>query len=208
MFHVEHALDFSRSIISEKDLNVSRGTYEKLKIYERLLLKWQKAVNLVSPGTLNHYWQRHVLDSLQIIPHIRGKNILDVGSGGGFPGMILAMVGDWDVICVDADRRKMLFLAEAARMTSTKVHLKTCRIEKLQLGGFDTVCARGFAELTKLLDIMVQRQSEYGVFLKGAKLNAELEKAGEKFDFKYETHPSRTSENGCILVVHSIKKRK
>jgi 16S rRNA (guanine527-N7)-methyltransferase len=195
-------------MISAKDLNVSRGTYEKLKIYETLLLKWQKAVNLVSRGTLDHYWERHVLDSLQIIPHIRGKSILDIGSGGGFPGMVLAIAGDWDVVCVDSDKRKMLFLAEVARMTNTAVRLVTCRIEQLQLDGFDTVCARGFSSLTKLLDVMIQLRAEYGVFLKGAKLAAELEDATKKFDFKYETYPSKTSENSHILTVHSIGKRK
>jgi 16S rRNA (guanine527-N7)-methyltransferase len=195
-------------MIFAKDLNVSRETYEKLKIYEELLLKWQKTINLVSRGTLDQYWERHVLDSLQIIPYIKGKSILDIGSGGGFPGMVLAMVGDWEVVCVDADRRKMLFLAEVARMTNTIVHLATSRIEQIQLNRFDTVCARGFASLTKLLDIMIQLRSEYGVFLKGAKLNAELKEAAEKFDFKYEMHPSRTSKNSHILTVYSIEKRK
>ncbi|MDR3187386.1 MAG: 16S rRNA (guanine(527)-N(7))-methyltransferase RsmG [Holosporaceae bacterium] len=195
-------------MISAKELNVSRETYEKLKIYESLLLKWQKAINLVSRGTLEHYWERHVRDSLQIIPHIRGKNILDIGSGGGFPGMVLAMVGDWDVVCVDSDKRKMLFLAEVARMTDTAVRLEACRIEQLRLNGFDTLCARGFASLTKLLDVMVGLRSEYGVFLKGAKLEAELEKAATQFDFKYEKRPSETNGNGYILTVHSIGKRK
>ncbi|MDR1375284.1 MAG: 16S rRNA (guanine(527)-N(7))-methyltransferase RsmG [Holosporaceae bacterium] len=195
-------------MISKKDLNVSRETYEKLKTYERLLLKWQKAINLVSRETLDHYWERHVLDSLQIIPYIRGKSILDIGSGGGFPGMVLAMVERWHVVCVDSDRRKMLFLAEVARMTNTRAHLITCAIEELQLNGFDTVCSRGFARVPKLLGIMMARKSEYGVFLKGVKMNTELMEAAEEFDFKYETHPSKTNEGSYILTVHSVSRKK
>ncbi|MDR1983033.1 MAG: 16S rRNA (guanine(527)-N(7))-methyltransferase RsmG [Holosporaceae bacterium] len=184
--------------------DVPRETYEKLEIYRNLLLKWQKAINLVSRGTLHDVWMEHILDSLQIAPYIQGKKVLDVGSGGGFPGMVLAIAGDFSVTCIDSDRKKMIFLAEVARATETKVELLTERIEKLQADNFDTVCSRGFSELSSLLKI-TNRFSAAGVFFKGSKLNKEIEKARLLFDFQYEIYPNKVKDHGEIVVVRSVK---
>ncbi|MDR2157840.1 MAG: 16S rRNA (guanine(527)-N(7))-methyltransferase RsmG [Holosporaceae bacterium] len=189
--------------------NVSRETYEKLETYKNLLLKWQKAVNLVSRGTLDDIWNRHIADSLQIIPYVEGKKVLDVGSGGGFPGMVLAIAGDFSVVCVDSDRKKMLFLAEVARAANAKVTLITERVENLSMNGFDTICARGFSELSNLLKIVDKfSAAKYGVFLKGAKLNEEIERAKILFDFQWEVYPSKTDCNGKIVLVRSLRRRK
>jgi 16S rRNA (guanine527-N7)-methyltransferase len=188
------------------DINVSRETHKKLRIYQDLLLKWQKVVNLVSRETLDDVWDRHILDSLQIVPYISGKNVLDVGSGGGFPGMILAITGDFSVTCIDSDRKKMLFLSEVARETETSVNLITGRIEDFTAENLDTVCARGFSALSYLITI-TQRFAKTGVFLKGAKLQDEIKRARQFFDFKYTIHQSKTSDSGKIIVADSIQKR-
>jgi 16S rRNA (guanine527-N7)-methyltransferase len=169
-------------------------------------LKWQKAVNLVSRETSDKIWERHILDSLQTVPHISGKTVLDVGSGGGFPGMVLAISGKFTVTCVDSDRKKMLFLSEVARVTGTEVNLITDRIENIKTEKFDTVCARGFAELSKLLEI-TDRFAKTGVFLKGKQWQDEILKAQSLFVFQYEAYQSKTDNFGKIIVVNSIRKR-
>jgi 16S rRNA (guanine527-N7)-methyltransferase len=172
-------------------------------------VKWQKSLNLVSDSTLKDYWNRHVLDSMQLLPYVNGSTILDIGSGAGFPGMVLAIAGNFDVTCVDSDKRKMLFLSEVSRITRTRVNIASERIENLQKTTFDTVCARGFSDLSKLLDITIKNSaSGYGVFLKGAKLNEEILKANKSFCYKYCVYPSKTSVDGSILVVNSVCKRK
>jgi 16S rRNA (guanine527-N7)-methyltransferase len=187
---------------------VSRETQEKLELYVRLLTKWQSTINLVSRGTLSDVWRRHILDSLQIVPFIEGTKILDVGSGGGFPGMVLAIYGKFFVTCLDSDRRKMLFLSEVARATDTEVTIITDRIENLADPEFNTVCARGFSELVNLLNITKKfAPLGRGVFLKGATLNQELQRARWRYDFEDEIHPSRTNDDGRIVIVHSIADR-
>jgi 16S rRNA (guanine527-N7)-methyltransferase len=205
MFHVEH---------------LPSEIVQKLKLYEQTLLKWQKAINLVSRGTLNDIWHRHIEDSIQVFPLISGKKILDVGSGGGFPGMVLAILGsdkdivkaatgldcNLDVTCVDSDSRKVLFLEEVARLTKTNVTTLSKRIEDVE-GGYDVVTARGFAELKVLLDITMSK-AKCGVFLKGANLNKEIDAASEDFDFSYEIIQSSTDKMGQIIVVKDIKRKR
>ena len=166
MFHVEQ----------NGDVQISSELRDKFGIYKALLFKWQKAINLVSKNSLDDFWERHISDSLQIVPYIFGRKVLDVGSGGGFPGMVLAMTGRFDVTCVDSDARKMTFLSEVARQTNTKVSLLTERIEKVHEADFDTVCARGFSSLKNLIEI-TRTKGRVGVFLKGAKLADELAEA-------------------------------
>lgn len=213
MFHVEQLQNclnlFHVERLSEKIKN-------NLEIYKSLLLKWQKAINLVSRGTLDNIWTRHIEDSLQLIPFLKGSSVLDIGSGGGFPGMVLAMVSQeveflkqfninecFDVTCVDSDQRKMLFLSEVARQTSTKANIVTDRIENID-GKFDAVTARGFAEL-KVLIGFAKKYSDYGVFLKGEKIQQEIKDAQKFFDFEYEIFNSITDKSGRIIVVYNIK---
>ena len=213
MFHVEH---FFLKCFS---MSYSVEIKEKLEIYENLLRKWQKAINLISNETLEDFWKRHIEDSLQLVPYIRGTKILDIGSGGGFPGMVLAIVGqDVDfcanlgineadlplqVTCVDSDHRKMLFLSEVSRLTDTKVNLITDRIENVD-GQFDTVTARGFSNLTSLIDL-TQKYSKYGIFLKGESLGKEILEAQKKFRFNFDIFQSKTSESGKIISVYDIE---
>lgn len=194
MFHVEH---FDK---------ISPSVREKFEIYKVLLYKWQRAINLVSDNSLDDFWRRHIEDSLQIIPYIRGKKVLDVGSGGGFPGMVLAITGNFDVTCVDSDSRKMMFLSEVTRQTDTKVTLLTERIEKVIETDFDTVCARGFSGLKNLIKIAADK-SGYGVFLKGAKIEEEIREAQKLYDFTYKLYPSKTDSSGHIITV-SVERNK
>lgn len=174
---------------------------QKLEIYKELLFKWQKSINLVSNSSLNDFWNRHVLDSYQLIPYIHGNKVLDVGSGGGFPGMVLALTENFDVTCVDSDSRKMIFLGEVARLTQTKVTLVTDRVERMPDCEFDTVCARGFADLKTLLSIMMFK-GRYGVFLKGEKIRKEISEAEKDYDFSYNLYQSTSNASGTIITVN------
>ncbi|MDR2794945.1 MAG: 16S rRNA (guanine(527)-N(7))-methyltransferase RsmG [Holosporaceae bacterium] len=189
----------------QKNFNVSRGTYEKLEIYQSVLLRWQKAVNLVSRGTLDDFWQRHIIDSLQIMQFLRGKKILDIGSGGGFPGMVLAICGNFDVTCLDSDTKKNLFLEEVARLTKTTVNVTSQRIENFTDNSFDTVTARGFSELTNLLKYTLKHSKNgYGVFPKGAKITEEIIDAEKKYNFSRSLFDSITNRSGKIIIVENI----
>lgn len=185
---------------------LSPGTLKKFDIYKNLLVKWQKAVNLVSRGTLDRFWERHVLDSLQIIDKICGDRVLDLGSGGGFPGMVLAIATDCQITCVDSDSKKTLFLEEVARQTKTNVRIITARIENVS-EKFDTVCARGFASLDKLISF-TKEHGDYGVFLKGKKWFAEIEDAKHIYDFSYQSFESVTDPESRVITVSDIFSKK
>jgi len=192
---------------------VSRETIQKLKTYETLLKKWQKTINLVSCGTLNDIWGRHISDSLQmvsVLEWIRSKQekkhirILDVGSGGGFPGMVLSITG-YDVTCIDSDQRKMLFLSEIARQTSSDTTIVCDRIENFKRSDFDIVTARGFSSLSVLLSIMINNtQNGIGVFLKGKNVEDEINEAKLKYNFNCTLVQSETDENGRIIIVDNV----
>ena len=181
----------------------------RLRLYEQTLLKWQKAINLVSRGTLSDIWHRHIEDSIQILPFVDGERVLDIGSGAGFPGMVLAILGRrpdarlLNVTCVDSDNRKTLFLEEVARITQTKVTILCKRIEEVN-EKFDVVTARGFAELKVLLRIS-KEHAKYGVFLKGANFQQEINEALKEFDFEFEIIPSKTDSMGRIIIVRNIR---
>ena len=97
-------------------LDVSRETIGRLTIYAELLIKWNARINLISPKTVGDLWQRHIIDSLQLLPHLPGTGpIADIGSGAGFPGLMLAVAGVEDVHLIESDQRKCAFLREPAR---------------------------------------------------------------------------------------------
>ncbi len=200
MFHVE------QNILNQ--LNVSRKILDRLLLYQKLLNKWQKSINIVSRGTIEDFWNRHVLDSLQIAKYIKGKKVLDVGSGGGFPGMILAICTDLQVTCLDSDSRKILFLEEVARQTKANVNIVNLRIESLMENDFDVVCVRGFAKLSTLaLITMEHTKSSHGVFLKGKTVEEEIEEALKYFNFNYTLHKSLSDKRGKIVVMDNVTKK-
>ena len=137
------AADFRR------DTDVPRETAERLAAYADLLVRWQRRINLVGPATLADLWRRHMLDSAQFLDHApgRGGTWVDLGSGAGFPGLVLAILGAGDVHLVESDGRKCAFLAEAARVTATPVRIHRVRAEALAGVAADVVVSRAFAPL-------------------------------------------------------------
>src|SRR5690606_9447814 len=125
----------------------SRETLQRLKEYQALLLKWNKAINLISKSTEENCWERHILDSLQLLNYIQDKDIhlVDIGSGAGLPGIVLSIAGVRRVTIVESDQRKCSFLLQASKLSSNKIEIVNDRIENLKGLSCDILTARAFA---------------------------------------------------------------
>jgi 16S rRNA (guanine527-N7)-methyltransferase len=187
-------------------IDVSRETQERLAVYVALLTKWNAKINLVGPTTLPDVWRRHILDSAQIHPQIAGAGTLvDLGSGAGLPGLILAILGGPQVHLIEADARKCAFLHEAARVTGAVVTIHNRRIEAAPAIAADVVTARALAPLAQLLDHAVRFLKPAGkcVFLKGARQADELTEARKTWHMSVTERPSLSDPSGVILEVES-----
>ncbi len=191
---------------------VSRETLQRLRVYLRLLEKWQGTINLVSTGSLEDAWRRHMLDSAQLARYIPpcgaggAKVIVDIGSGAGFPGLVLAIMGAGVVHLVESNRRKCAFLATVARETNTEVTIQPMRVESLTPIAADIVTARSLAPLHKLLafsEPFVGREGEC-LFLKGKKVDEELTEAAKKWTMRVERFASDSDSSGVVLRLRQI----
>jgi 16S rRNA (guanine527-N7)-methyltransferase len=189
-------------------LDVSRETLERLEIYVELLLKWQCAINLIGPRTVADVWGRHVLDCGQLMRYIPKDRspVVDIGSGAGLPGLILAIMGVPDVKLVESDSRKCTFLREAARITKTPVEIVESRIEHLKNIAAGVVTARALAPLTTLTELSqsVTKRNTIYLFLKGKDLKNELTDLKKNWKMNWEVHPSVTNPDGSILKMESV----
>lgn len=193
--------------------DVSRETFEKVSVYHDLLLKWNKAINLVSPKTLDEAWHRHLIDSAQVEKYIQ-KNIqhyADLGCGGGFPGLLIAMMRpDLNVHLVESDERKCQFMRNVSRETSLQnVSIHTKRIEQAYDDVQpDFITARALASLDKLFNYClpwVEEKPDLGFcFMKGFKAQEEITEAQQNFSFNIEQYDSITDENAKILVIKEL----
>ena len=185
--------------------DVSRETLQKLHLYEALLKKWQKKVNLVSSSTIDDAWDRHFVDSMQVADFIADKdaNIVDIGSGAGFPGLVLAIMGYKNVTLIEADLKKTLFLREVARQTQVDVTILNERIEGVDISA-DILTARALASLKDLMTYAknILNKNSKALFLKGENFESELFEAKKVFDFSCVVHQSQTSDKGKILEIN------
>jgi 16S rRNA (guanine527-N7)-methyltransferase len=197
---------------------VSRETEARLDRYLALLREWQAKTNLVAPSTLPQLWTRHVSDSLQLLALAPNAKIwLDLGSGGGFPGIVLACaladVPGAQVHLVERNAKKAAFLREACRVTGASgvVHLSEIGdiVEKWS-GPVDCVTARALAPLHQLIgfaEVLVNKGST-ALFLKGQDVEAELTESAKYWNIKPNLHSSRTGGQGWIVEIDRIERRK
>lgn len=202
--------DFTAYDFASYGLDVSRETREKFNTYARLLLKWQKAINLVSETTLEDLPTRHFLDSAQLVKYLPPGplKLADMGSGAGFPGLVLAMMGAGEVHLIESDVRKATFLREVSRETSTPVKVHDDRVEDITLEGVNVVTARALAPLRDLLIMCTKLtggEGFTGLFLKGEKAPEEIEKARKKWEFDLEAFSSVTDPAAQILRITNLK---
>lgn len=188
---------------------VSRETLERLQRYVAVLEHWQKRINLVGAATLSDVWRRHVWDSAQLKALLPATTrvLVDVGSGAGFPGLVLALLGVPEVHLVEADARKTAFLREAARVTETPVILHAARVETLSPWPVDVVTARAVAPLESLLALVapfLSRPEALGVFLKGRNVEEELTMARKQWRMTVARIPSQSDSSGTILCVKEV----
>lgn len=190
---------------------VSRETLARLETYVALLRDWNTRHNLVSDKSLEDVWRRHVLDSAQLAPLVpeKAKTIADLGSGAGFPGLVLAALlhGRAAVTLIESTRKKCDFLNAAATRMALPVTVVNARIEAGGQGRFDVVTARALAPLDTLLGYAQQISDRRTVclFLKGQSLAVELTEARKSWRMKTLQHPSATDPSGVILEVRELE---
>ncbi len=189
-------------------LNVSRETHERLIAYCHQIEKWNKTINLVSKSSVDQIWQRHLLDSAQI--HRFGAPVglwLDIGSGGGLPGIVMSILGA-DVILVESDQRKCTFLRETARVLGLDLRVTNDRVETISPMGAKTLSARALAPLTTLLEYAKYHLHESGVavFSKGKSAQEEIDEARKTWRFDCDINESLTDPLAAVLVIKDIRK--
>jgi 16S rRNA (guanine527-N7)-methyltransferase len=197
---------------------VSREILERLDRFVTLLLSWQLRTNLIAPSTIPTLWTRHIADSLQLLDIAPQARIwVDLGSGAGFPGLVLAMaLADAPqavVHLIESNGKKAAFLQEAIRVAVCPVVVHHMRIEKFLdefAGPADVVTARALSPLKTLINQSVKLISRgaVGVFPKGRNAQAELADAAKSWNLTHSLVASRTDSTASILVIHSVEKLK
>jgi 16S rRNA (guanine527-N7)-methyltransferase len=192
-----------------RDTSVSRETLARLQAYATLLETWNKTTNLVGPSTISDLWFRHMLDSAQLLPFVQDTpGLLDLGSGAGFPGLVLAILGQPDVHLVESDQRKIAFLREASRLAGVKVILHPARIESLRSVPSLQITARALAPVGDLLaftENLASAETKF-VFLKGQNVASELSEAHKMWKMRAETHVSRTDPSGRVVILREVSR--
>ncbi|MET4733668.1 16S rRNA (guanine527-N7)-methyltransferase [Thalassospira sp. MBR-102] len=197
----------------ETDLNVSRETLDRLGLYADLVVKWQPRINIVGASTADDVWTRHLQDSAQLWPYVedvvRGGKIVDFGSGAGFPGIVLAILGANNVILMESNTKKTVFLLEAARVCGVlgQIEIARERIEAANAREADVITARAFAPLPKLLELGQRHLKPGGhyVLLKGRAFEEELADArAAGWVFTVTTHASLVDPEGVVMILQGV----
>ena len=167
--------------ICKSMLNVSRETMLVFDTYLKLLLKWQKRLNLVGFSTLGDPWTRHILDCGQLARFIKRKDeeILDIGSGAGLPGIILGIMGYKNLVLIEVDFKKTVFITEALRLCNIKAVVENKRVEEMEVLDGKTIVSRAFAPIDRTLSLLSDSISENTkiFFLKGKNGRNEINRA-------------------------------
>ena len=197
--------------------DVSRETTKRIDHFIGLLYDWQSKINLISaPQNISMVdfeamvWQRHVLDSLQLISYMDKKtDVIDIGSGGGFPGLILSMVMDSHIFLVESDKRKCEFLKEAARQIDSHAVIINRRMEELVADEFSnhiTITSRACASVLNLIELTKSFHSTARfLLLKGEKAKAELGEAAGRWQMQVTCYPSITNDHAHIISITGIE---
>jgi 16S rRNA (guanine527-N7)-methyltransferase len=191
-------------------MDVSRETLTRLEIYAALLLKWNRAINLISARDEQHIWSRHIDDALELAPLVPADAAfgVDLGSGGGLPGLVLAIATDRPFHLIEADQRKAAFLREAARATGCTLTVHPIRIEACELSNVPLITARALAPLTTLLGWSAPKLSSTGIclFPKGKTFANELTAAATQWQMRVESLPRRADPSAAILRIRDIQR--
>jgi len=187
---------------------VSRETLARLEAYAELLIRWSARINLIGRDTLADLWRRHILDSGQLARFIpsSARSLIDLGSGAGLPGLVLAILGVRGVELVEADSRKAAFLREAARVAGAEVTIRPCRIQAVTPHPVDVVTARACAPLDRLLDLAAPflAPDTLCLFPKGERFKEELTLARKAWTMKVSVEQSLSDRRGVVLRLQQV----
>lgn len=200
-----------------KTYNVSRETFDRLKLCQQALCEWQNKFNLVSKNSLEDAWNRHFLDSAQLFPLVptQARTLADFGSGAGFPGMVLAVMAAektpyLKLTLIESIGKKTLYLNHLKEITDcVNVGILNQRIEEIKDQRFDVITARAVTALSDLLAYAFPLLKKNGVclFLKGKSHREEIKAAAAKWNFQYDIVQSVTDAEGVVLVIRNLTKK-
>jgi 16S rRNA (guanine527-N7)-methyltransferase len=189
--------------------DLQKSSIINLEDFVLLLLKENQNYNLIGKSTIEDIWNRHILDSAQLLKYIDNKNLkcADFGTGSGFPGIILSMLGLKEIHLIEKSFRKCEFLRKAKLLSPNRVFVYQAKLEELKAIEFDVICSRALAPLDELMSYgnLFLRKNGYCLFLKGKKLEDEIGLAKKDWKFDYEIFPSLSSEEGKIIKIYNIK---
>ncbi len=196
-----------------KSFNVSRETLDDLEVFSQLVKKWSPKINLVSKGDLNNLADRHIWDSAQVFPYvINASSWIDLGSGGGFPGIVAAILGkhqnpSMKTTLIESDVRKCAFLRTAGRELDLNINVLTKRIEDAADLKGDVISARALAAVDTLLlwALPLAHKDTKFIFLKGQNWSAEIDEAKHKWSFDLVAHSSHTNPNARLLELMNVR---
>lgn len=177
------------------------------------LIKWNKSINLIQKNTEKELLERHILDSLELKPYLNYETdrILDIGTGAGFPGLVLAIDGAQQVELIEPNNKKATFLNHIKNLYKLPVKIHQSRWQDLTTREISVVTSRAFAKLTDLLSIInfVSRETHKtkGLFLKGEKIQDEIQEARQVWSFDIEIFQNSLHNNGCIVQISGVKKK-
>lgn len=194
--------------------NVSRETIDRLREYEEMVQKWTRKINLVSTGDASNIWERHILDSVQVHQNATSRgHWLDIGSGGGFPGIVAAILSkgestDRSFVLVDSDQRKCAFLRTVTRELGLNVKVSAERVEVLEPVMANVLSARALGDLNSLLMYAERHLAHDGIalFPKGARWQQEHEAAQKSWVYDLEVIKSETNTDATILKIKEISR--
>ncbi len=188
--------------------NVPRGTLQYIESYLELLVKWNKKINLISKSQLEQIWNRHIFDSLQLLNYISNeKSIVDLGSGSGFPGMILSYAGIKQTHLIESDCRKAKFLECASQISPNSVYIYNKRAENINNIEADILVVRAFSNILSILQLLKNIKINNKILLlKGKSAKQELNEClAKNMKIQYNLYRSQTSDDSYIVEIFSWK---
>ena len=196
-------------VVSQYNLN--KKQVEKIEFFITSVINYNKHTNLIGKSTVKNFWERHVLDCLQLTKYINNKKlkILDLGTGAGLPGILLSIVGYQKVLMIDSVKKKTEFLKTIIKELSLSSKILNKRIEMSPISQHDIIVSRALAPLIKLLTYarMYSNKNTTALFLKGRNAINEIDIAKKVYSFEFEKIKSLSSDDGCILKINNIKNK-
>jgi 16S rRNA (guanine527-N7)-methyltransferase len=207
--HFEEQFAALKSAIGTE--NVSRETFSTLKEFSELLLKWNSKINLVSKKiSEEELWQRHILDSAQLLQYILKpkSSIIDLGSGAGFPALVLAIIAGHKITVIESDQRKCAFMQEASTKFKLGVTIINSRIEDITSLECDLITSRALASLKKLLEYSesILQKETFMLFLKGQNVVEEIKEASTSWEIDYKIFPDAFNKDGVVLKISNARR--